>query len=173
VKNFADLRGGSPPTETDELFTGSEGPPLCERTRAPVQQLVSIGDARRAAKIPVARGDDTADIFSRDGWKELPDVGTYVGRERIRQSLKMRHPNGTSPDVLALHQVVQPVIHVSADARSARIRGRLFQLGGPAGGEGSSEGDMDLEDLRELRAVLRALPGSRAVSITPARGRAS
>ena len=38
---------------------------------------------------------------------------------------------------LTLHQVVQPVIHVSADARSATIRARLFQLGNAAGGEGS------------------------------------
>jgi hypothetical protein len=81
--------------------------------------------------------DDTADIFSRDGWKELSYVGTYVGRERIRQSLKLRYPNGKSPNFLTLHQVVQPVIHVSEDARSAKIRARLFQLGGPAGGEGS------------------------------------
>jgi SnoaL-like domain len=81
--------------------------------------------------------DETADLFSRDGWKELSYVGTYVGRERIRQSLKLRYPNGKSPHFLTLHQVVQPVIHVSADARSAKIRARLFQLGGPAGGEGS------------------------------------
>jgi hypothetical protein len=81
--------------------------------------------------------DETADIFSRDGSKELSYVGTYVGRERIRQSLKLRYPNPKSPDFLTLHQVVQPVIHVSADARSAKIRARLFQLGGPAGGEGS------------------------------------
>ena len=81
--------------------------------------------------------DDTANIFSRDGWKELSYVGAYVGRERIRQSLKLRYPNGKSPNFLALHQTVQPVIHVSADARSAKIRVRLFQLGGPAEGEGS------------------------------------
>jgi SnoaL-like protein len=81
--------------------------------------------------------DDTADIFARDGWKELSYVGTYVGRERIRQSLKTRYPNGKSPNFLTVHQIVQPVIHVSADARSAKIRARLFQLGGPAGGEGS------------------------------------
>ena len=81
--------------------------------------------------------DDTADIFARDGWKELSYVGTYVGRERIRQSLKARYPNGKSPNFLTVHQIVQPVIHVSADARSAKIRARLFQLGGPAGGEGS------------------------------------
>ena len=29
------------------------------------------------------------------------------------------------------------MIHVSADAQSAKIRARLFQLGGPANGEGS------------------------------------
>jgi hypothetical protein len=81
--------------------------------------------------------DDTANIFARDGWKELSYVGTYVGRERIRQSLKLRYPNGKPQNFLTVHQVVQPVIHVSADGRSAKIRARLFQLGGPAGGEGS------------------------------------
>jgi hypothetical protein len=81
--------------------------------------------------------DETADLFSRDGWKELSYVGTYVGRERIRQSLKLRYPNGKPTNFLTVHQIVQPVIHVSADARSAKIRARLFQLGGPAGGEGS------------------------------------
>ena len=81
--------------------------------------------------------DETADIFARNGWKELSYVGTYVGRERIRESLKRRYPNPKSPNFLTLHQVVQPVIHVSADARSAKIRGRLFQMGGPSGGDGS------------------------------------
>ena len=42
-----------------------------------------------------------------------------------------------TPERLTIHQIVQPVIHVSADARSAKIRARLFQLGGPAGGDGS------------------------------------
>ena len=81
--------------------------------------------------------DETADIFSRNGFKELSYVGTYVGRERIRASLKRRYPNPKSPNFLTIHQVVQPVIHVSADARSAKIRSRLFQLGGPSGSEGS------------------------------------
>ena len=80
--------------------------------------------------------DEMADLFSRDGWKELSYVGTYVGRERIRESVKRRYPNGKSADVLTVHQVVQPVIHVSDDGRSAKIRTRLFQMGGPAA-EGS------------------------------------
>src|SRR6185436_3459864 len=48
-----------------------------------------------------------------------------------------RYPNGKPSDFLTLHQTVQPVIHVSADGRSAKTRVRLLQLGGPAGGEGS------------------------------------
>jgi len=81
--------------------------------------------------------DETADIFSRNGFKELSYVGTYVGRERIRESLKRRYPNPKSPDFLTLHQTVQPVIDVSADGSSAKMRVRLFQMGGPSGGEGS------------------------------------
>ena len=81
--------------------------------------------------------DDAADLFSRDGWKELSYVGTYVGRERVRESMKRRYPNPKSPDFLTVHQVVQPVIHVSPDGKSAKIRARLFQMGGPAKGEGS------------------------------------
>lgn len=81
--------------------------------------------------------DEAAAIFSRDGWQTLSDVGTSVGRERIRQSLKLRYPGGKPPNVLTLHQVVQPVIHVSANGQRAKIRARLFQLGGPAKGEGA------------------------------------
>jgi len=81
--------------------------------------------------------DDAADLFSRDGWKELSYVGTYVGRERVRESMKRRYPNPKSPNFLTVHQVVQPVIHVSADVKTARVRARLFQMGGPANGEGS------------------------------------
>jgi hypothetical protein len=81
--------------------------------------------------------DETADLFSRDGWKELAYIGTYVGRERVRESMKRRYPNPKSPDFLTLHQTVQPVIHVSADGTNAKIRVRLFQLGSRTGGEGS------------------------------------
>jgi hypothetical protein len=81
--------------------------------------------------------DATADLFSRTGWKELAYVGTYAGRERLRESMKRRYPNPKSPNFLTVHQVVQPVIHVAADGQSAKIRTRLFQMGGVANGEGS------------------------------------
>jgi hypothetical protein len=80
--------------------------------------------------------DETADLFARDGWKELSYVGTYVGRERIRQSLKIRYPGGKPKDSFTAHQITQPVIHVAPDGQSAKIRVRLFQLGGVSGGNG-------------------------------------
>jgi SnoaL-like protein len=43
----------------------------------------------------------------------------------------------SDPSFLMVHQIVQPVITVSADGRSSKIRARLFQLGGPTAGEGA------------------------------------
>jgi hypothetical protein len=80
--------------------------------------------------------DETADLFARDGWKELSYVGTYVGRERIRQSLKIRYPGGQPAGYFTAHQITQPVIHVAEDGQSAKVRARLFQLGGVSGGNG-------------------------------------
>jgi hypothetical protein len=73
--------------------------------------------------------DETADIFAREGWKELSYVGTYVGRERIRASLKKRYgPGGRTGSGMTLHQKLQPVITVAPDGRSAKVRERLFQM---------------------------------------------
>jgi len=82
--------------------------------------------------------DDFADLFALDGWREAPFVGVYVGRERIRKSLKIQYPfaGGRATGFFTCHQLVQPVIHVSEDGRSADIRVRLFQLSGADGKDG-------------------------------------
>ena len=60
------------------------------------------------------------------------------GRERIRKSLKIQYPfaGGRATGFFTCHQLIQPVIHVSEDGRSADIRVRLFQLSGPDGTDG-------------------------------------
>jgi hypothetical protein len=80
--------------------------------------------------------DETADLFARDAKRALSSIGVDVGRERIRQSLKKRYPGKRSYDYLLVHQLIQPVIHVAPDGQSAKMRVRLFQLGGPSGGSG-------------------------------------
>jgi hypothetical protein len=150
---------GRPPQYPEGTKAVSRDPSTARVTAAPVQTVAALEALVTATERAVARStayhasenlataygyyidefawDETANLFSRDGWKELSYVGTYVGRERVRQSMKLRYPNPKSPDFLTVHQVVQPVIHVSEDARSAKIRARLWQMGGPAGGEGS------------------------------------
>lgn len=84
--------------------------------------------------------DAMADTYSLTaGAKELTGAGTYVGQERIRTALKLRGPNGgRSPDFFTIHQLIQPVIHVSEDGLHARARLRLFQGGGNADGSSGS-----------------------------------
>ena len=92
--------------------------------------------------------DETADIFSRDGWKELSYVGTYVGRERIRQSLKLRYPN---PQVARL-----PHAPPGRAAGHPRVGGRAQREDSCAAvSDGRSGGRRGLVDLRDLREHVR------------------
>jgi ABC-type nitrate/sulfonate/bicarbonate transport system substrate-binding protein len=82
--------------------------------------------------------DNMADVFSRDGWKELSYIGTYISRERIRQSVKMRYgEGGRTGKSMTLHQKTQPVVNVAPDGQSARIRERLLQINSVTDAPGS------------------------------------
>jgi len=84
--------------------------------------------------------DAMADTFAiTGGAKELMDNGVYVGQDRIRKALNMRGPQGgRSTTFFTIHQLTQPVIHISDDGKSAKVRLRLFQLGGSANGSSGS-----------------------------------
>ena len=84
------------------------------------------------------RWDETADLFATDGWKELSYIGTFIGRDRVRQSMIRRYGHaGRSPAFMAIHQKTQPYVSVSDDGQRANIRLRLFQFNSQATGEGS------------------------------------
>jgi hypothetical protein len=84
------------------------------------------------------RWDDAAALFAENGWKELPYVGIYRGRERIRASMNMLYPTGGRPaGFFAIHQTMQPVVHIAADGASAKIRLRVLQPRGRIGADGS------------------------------------
>jgi hypothetical protein len=83
--------------------------------------------------------DQMADTFATIGSKEITGAGVYVGRERIRKVLNLRGPRGgRTPDFFTIHQLTQPVIHISEDGSSAKARLRLFQCGGNADGSSGS-----------------------------------
>jgi hypothetical protein len=83
--------------------------------------------------------DNMADTYGSTGAKEITGAGVYVGPERIRKVLNLRGPRGgRSANFYTIHQLLQPVIHVSEDGKSARARVRLFQMGGAADGTSAS-----------------------------------
>ena len=70
-----------------------------------------------------------ADSYSVDGWKPRTG-GYYVGRDHIYRSIAQAYMAGPSPtmvrDTIRSHMRTQPVIDVSPDAKTAKIRTRLF-----------------------------------------------
>ncbi len=82
--------------------------------------------------------DNTADLFSVNGSKELSGVGNYIGRERVRESMVARYGRGGRRAAsMTLHQKTAPVVTVAADGRTARIRTKLLQLNSARDGDGS------------------------------------
>ena len=83
--------------------------------------------------------DNMADTYGSTGAKEITGAGVYVGPDRIRKVLNLRGPRGgRSANFYTIHQLLQPVIHISEAGKSARARVRLFQMGGAADGASAS-----------------------------------
>ncbi|MEY2855088.1 MAG: hypothetical protein RL030_2220 [Pseudomonadota bacterium] len=73
--------------------------------------------------------DESADLFSLKGSKELSYIGTYIGREHVRESMIARYGRGGRRAAsMAIHQKTEPYVTAAADGRSAQIRERLFQV---------------------------------------------
>lgn len=77
--------------------------------------------------------DDAAELFAEDGSLELAGRGVYCGRERVREYMRCLPPYGRG--VLYNHMQLQPVIHVDAQAGTAKGRWRSFMQVGALGAE--------------------------------------
>ncbi len=66
--------------------------------------------------------DDAADLFAADGTFEYGQMGVYVGRERIRRALLLFGPEGLGRGHLNNHMLLQPIITVAPDGRTATAR---------------------------------------------------
>jgi hypothetical protein len=112
---------------------------------------MAVGNLQRAYGYYVdkARWDDAADLFARDSTLEINGRGVYVGQDRVRQYMQKFGPAGHGK--LFNHMQLQPVIHVAADARSAKARWRAVIQVGELGktarwGEGTYENTYAKED---------------------------
>jgi len=81
---------------------------------------------------------NAADLFSRDGWKELSYIGTFIGHDRVRDSMIQRYgENGPGSVSQTLHQKSQPFVTVLGDGSRAQIRLRLLQMNSSSTNAGS------------------------------------
>ena len=82
-------------------------------------------------------------IFAEHGGKEVPFNGYYFGPERIAHRPGAKPAvNSTNPGRGGWHWLMQPVIHVASDGRSAKMRARLFHPGTGFNAGGGLEGGM-------------------------------
>ncbi len=66
--------------------------------------------------------DDAADLFAADGTFEYGQMGVYVGRERVRRALLLFGPEGLGQGYLNTHMLLQPIITVAPDGKTATAR---------------------------------------------------
>ncbi len=84
--------------------------------------------------------DSLADLFARDGWRELPFIGVLAGRDKILAGAKIRYGDrgtGPNPAFQPIHMLTQPVTTVSPDGSRVQLRARLLQFNSAANGPGS------------------------------------
>jgi ketosteroid isomerase-like protein len=80
----------------------------------------------------------TGELFARDGWKELSYIGTFIGKDRVRDSMIQRYgEGGPNPAFQAIHQKTQPYVTVLDGGTRAMIRTRLMQFNSSSTGSGS------------------------------------
>ena len=66
--------------------------------------------------------DDAADLFAADGTFEYGQMGVYVGQQRVRRALLLFGPEGLGKGYLNNHMLLQPIITVAPDGRTATAR---------------------------------------------------
>jgi hypothetical protein len=66
--------------------------------------------------------DDAADLFAAQGTFEYGQRGVYVGKERIRRAFLLFGPEGLGRGYLNNHMLLQPIITVAPDGRTATAR---------------------------------------------------
>jgi hypothetical protein len=65
-----------------------------------------------------------AALFSHDATYEFGQSGVYVGNAHVERALSLMGPSGLAPGRLNNYVMVQPIINVSADNRTAKARWR-------------------------------------------------
>ena len=96
------------------------------------------GEADRPGNLPAVQTAAALESLLTATERSVARSKAYHASENITTAYGYAMDDSKSDtSSLMVHQIVQPVITVSADGRSSKIRARLFQLAGPAGGQGT------------------------------------
>lgn len=75
---------------------------------------------------------EAAALFARAGTFEYGQMGIYVGPQRIARAMLLFGPEGLAPGILNNHMMLQPVVLVAEDGRTATGRWQgMVMLGQP------------------------------------------
>lgn len=76
--------------------------------------------------------DEVTDLFAANGSFEYGQRGVYIGQDRIRRALLLFGPEGLGEGYLNNHMMLQPIITVAPDGRTATGRWQgMVQLSEP------------------------------------------
>jgi hypothetical protein len=133
-------------------------PPSGRQIAAAEEQVQRVMDYNEIENLQGAYGyyaekslwSDIVRLFTDDGVLEIDDM-QHTGRRRILEFLKASGPEGPVKGSLDSQLQLQPVIHVAAGGRTARMRSRLLQLtrdaqGRPMWGSGIYENELVKEN---------------------------
>lgn len=126
-------RGASADPALDETIAALEQ--AVEAARVELERLRDFEEIENLHSIygfyvDKSRHDDVADLFRRDSVYELLGRGVFIGQDRIREYQHNFGPVGPRQGSLFNHMVLQPVIDVSPDGRSAHVRSRNLVMFG-------------------------------------------
>lgn len=139
------LPGGAKVTGDDSLLPAlAASGPLVE---APADMDAAIAEAERRLAISKAydgvdnishafgnyiddfKWKDESLLYAKDGWRGKYLVGFYIGPDHIEKCERYELGDTPNPRLqMDIHWLVQPVINVSDDGKSATLRARLFHL---------------------------------------------
>lgn len=135
------LHFSNPSTAAAERETPSPAKPSARRAAAALEQAARAADYDEIENLQNAYGyyaekslwTDLAALFASDG-ALVEDGQSVVGRHRILERLQASAPEGPVPGMLKSQLQLEPVITISPDGRTARVRSRLLRLARDASG---------------------------------------
>lgn len=128
--NLRSIRGLSPvtyPKRPDDALGRLEAQADAKElalARAGAVRAIENLQAMYGYYIDKGQWKQAASLFSRDGSWEFGQSGVYIGNARIERALGLDGKPGLEQGQLNNYVMVQPIIHVAADNRTAKARWR-------------------------------------------------